>query len=72
MGKNLKVGIMVLMVAVVFAAAPALAQDKLVVWWNKSFVPAQDDAFKEVVQKWEKKTGKQVDLSFFALPRPPC
>jgi len=72
MGKNLKVGIMVLLVAVAFAAAPALAQDKLVVWWNKSFVPAQDDAFKEVVQKWEKKTGKQVDLSFFALPDHPA
>ena len=39
MGKNLKVGIMALMIAVVFAAAPALAQDKLVIWWNKSFVP---------------------------------
>ena len=72
MGKNLKVGIMVLMVAVVFAAAPALAQDKLVIWWNKSFVPQQDEAFKEIVQKWEKKTGKQADLSFFALPDHPA
>lgn len=53
-----------------FAAPPAGAQ--LVVWWNKSFVPQQDEAFKEVVQKWEKKTGKQVDLSFFALPDHPA
>jgi multiple sugar transport system substrate-binding protein len=72
MGKNLKVGIMVLMVAVVFAAAPALAQDKLVIWWNMSYVPQQDVAFKEIVQKWEKKTGKQADLSFFALPDHPA
>ena len=72
MGKNLKVGIMALMIAVVFAAAPALAQEKLVIWWNKSFVPQQDEAFKEIVQKWEKKTGKQADLSFFALPDHPA
>jgi multiple sugar transport system substrate-binding protein len=72
MGKNLKVGIMALMIAVVFAAAPAFAQEKLVIWWNKSFVPQQDEAFKEIVQKWEKKTGKQADLSFFALPDHPA
>jgi len=48
------------------------AQDKLVVWWNKSFIPQQDEAFKEIAQKWEKKTGKQVDLSFFALPDHPA
>jgi multiple sugar transport system substrate-binding protein len=72
MGRKLKFGIMAVLVAVAFAAAPALAQDKLVIWWNKSFVPQQDEAFKEIVQKWEKKTGKQADLSFFALPDHPA
>ena len=71
MGKNLKVGILVLMIAMVFAAAPALAQDKLVIWWNKSFVPQQDEAFKEIVQKWEKKTGKAGGPLFFCSARPP-
>jgi len=72
MGRNLRLGILVLMVAVVFAAAPALAQDKLVIWWNKSLVPQQDEAFKELVQKWEKKSGKPADVSFFALPDHPA
>ena len=31
-----------------FTAPPASAQ--LVVWWNKSFVPQQDEALKEVVK----------------------
>ena len=34
--------------------------------------PHRTTAFKEIVQKWEKKTGKQVDLSFFALPDHPA
>ena len=72
MGKNWKVGLLVLVIAMVFATAPAFAQNKLVIWWNKSFVPQQDEAFKEIVQKWEKKTGKQADLSFFALPDHPA
>jgi len=72
MGKNWKVGLLVLVIAMAFAAAPALAQDKLVIWWNKSFVPQQDEAFKEIVQKWEKKTGKKADVSFFALPDHPA
>jgi multiple sugar transport system substrate-binding protein len=72
MGKNLMLKIMVLAVAAIFFATPAIGQEKLVVWWNKSFVPQQDEAFKEVVQKWEKKTGRQVDLSFFALPDHPA
>jgi multiple sugar transport system substrate-binding protein len=62
--------LLTLVVLTFFAAPPASAQ--LVVWWNKSFVPQQDDAFKEIVQKWEKKTGKTVDLSFFALPDHPA
>lgn len=55
-----------------FAAAPGVAQEKLLIWWNKSFVPQQAEAFKEIVQKWEKKTAKQADLCFFALPDHPA
>jgi multiple sugar transport system substrate-binding protein len=62
--------LLTMVVLIFFAAPPASAQ--LVIWWNKSFVPQQDDAFKEIVQKWEKKTGKTVDLSFFALPDHPA
>ena len=62
--------LLTLVVLAFFAAPPASAQ--LVVWWNKSFIPQQDEAFKEIAQKWEKKTGKTVDLSFFALPDHPA
>src|SRR5512136_202073 len=72
MGKSFMLKAVVLVVVALFFAAPALAQEKLVIWWNKSFVPQQDEAFKEIVQKWEKKTGKQADLSFFALPDHPA
>jgi len=70
--KKWMVILMVLAVGIFTATAPGMAQEKLVIWWNKSFIPQQDEAFKEIVQKWEKKTGKQVDLSFFALPDHPA
>ncbi len=72
MVKKLVVKLMVLAVVIFVATAPGIAQEKLVIWWNKSFIPQQDEAFKEIVQKWEKKSGKQVDLSFFALPDHPA
>jgi multiple sugar transport system substrate-binding protein len=67
-----KVVILFLPVVVLALLATAPAGAQLGVWWNKSFVTQQDDAFKEIVQKWEKKTGKTVDLSFFALPDHPA
>jgi len=70
--KKLMVTLIVLAVAIFVAIGPGMAQEKLVIWWNKSFVPQQDDAMKEIVQKWEKKSGKQADLSFFALPDHPA
>jgi multiple sugar transport system substrate-binding protein len=70
--KKMMVKLMVLAVVIFVATAPGIAQEKLVIWWNKSFVPQQDDAMKEIVQKWEKKSGKQTDLSFFALPDHPA
>jgi multiple sugar transport system substrate-binding protein len=50
---------------------PVLSQETLVIWWNKSFFPQQDDAFRKIVKKWEKKTGKQAELTFFTLPYHP-
>jgi multiple sugar transport system substrate-binding protein len=72
MMKRWAVNVAVLALGILLVTTPAVAQDKLVIWWNKSFVPQQDDAMKEIVQKWEKKSGKQADLSFFALPDHPA
>lgn len=71
MGKGLVPRLTVLLVAAAVFTSPAFAQEKLVVWWNKSFVPQQDKAFEEIARKWEKKTGKSVELSFFPLPDHP-
>jgi multiple sugar transport system substrate-binding protein len=68
--KKIMIPLLALVFLAFFAVPPASAQ--LVVWWNKSFIPQQDEAFKEIAQKWEKKTGKKVDLSFFALPDHPA
>jgi multiple sugar transport system substrate-binding protein len=68
--KKVVIPFLAAVVLVLLATTPASAQ--LVVWWNKSFVPQMDEAFKEIVQKWEKKTGKTVDLSFFAMPDHPA
>ena len=61
--------LLALFVAAFMLTAPALAhaQDKLVIWWNKSFVPPQDEAMKDIVARWEKQSGKSADLSFFSL-----
>ena len=43
----------------------AFAQD-LVIWWNKSYYPEEDQKFEEIVAEFEKEKGIKVDLSFFA------
>jgi multiple sugar transport system substrate-binding protein len=43
----------------------------LVVWWEEGFYPGEDDAVREMMAAFEKKTGKIVELTFFnqdALP----
>ena len=47
-------------------AAPAAAQEKLVVWWQKGFYKSEDDALFEAVKKFEAKTSVKVDLSLYA------
>src|SRR3954452_19824784 len=49
------------------AAGPALAQDKLTVWWVKGFYKSEDDALLEAVKKYEQKSGIKVELSQYAV-----
>ena len=46
--------------------APALAQEKITVWWSKGFYKSEDDALFEAVKKFEQKTGVKVDISQYA------
>ncbi|MGE5738940.1 MAG: carbohydrate ABC transporter substrate-binding protein, partial [Betaproteobacteria bacterium] len=41
-------------------AAPAMAQEKIVVWWVKGFYPSEDAALLEAIKKFEAKTGVKV------------
>src|ERR671910_2124158 len=43
----------------------AFAQD-LVIWWNKSFYPEEDQKFEEIVAEFEAAKGVNVELSFFS------
>jgi len=46
----------------------ALAQEKVVVWWNKGFYEAEDKALEAVIAKWEAANpGKKIELSFIPL-----
>jgi len=45
------------------AAAPAVAQETLTVWWAKGFYKSEDDALFAVIKKFEEKTGVKVELS---------
>ena len=49
------------------AAAPAIAQDTITVWWGKGFYKSEDDALLNVVKKFEAKTGIKVELSQYAI-----
>jgi len=52
----------------VFAAVPsAMAQEKLTLWFNKGFYPAEDEALNKVIAGFEKKTGVKVELSLFGV-----
>ena len=53
-------------VAIGLFATPALAQEKLAIWWAKGFYTAEDDALLAVVKKYEAKTGVKVELTWLA------
>jgi multiple sugar transport system substrate-binding protein len=48
-------------------AAPAAAQERLTVWWQKGFYKAEDDALHAAIRKFEAKhKNVKVDLSLYA------
>jgi multiple sugar transport system substrate-binding protein len=50
------------------AAGPALAQEKLTVWWVKGFYKAEDDALFAAIRKFEEKNkGIKVELSQYPV-----
>jgi len=51
--------------AALLATAPAWAQEKVTVWWEKGFYKAEDDALFAMIKKFEEKTKIKVDLSFY-------
>ncbi len=54
-------------VGLLYAAAPAMAQEKITVWWGKGFYKSEDDALLEAIKKFEAKTGIKVELSQYAI-----
>jgi multiple sugar transport system substrate-binding protein len=51
-----------------YATAPALAQQKTItVWFGKGFYKSEDDALLEAIKKFEAKTGIKVELSQYAI-----
>ena len=50
------------------AAGPALAQEKLTVWWVKGFYKAEDDALFAAIKKFEEKNKNiKIDLSQYPV-----
>ena len=62
-----KICIALAAIGTLFAAAPAAAQEKVVVWWVKGFYPSEDAALYDAVKKFETKTGVKVELSQYAV-----
>jgi multiple sugar transport system substrate-binding protein len=50
-----------------YAAAPAMAQEKITVWWSKGFYKSEDDALIAAIKKFEAKTNIKVELSQYAI-----
>jgi multiple sugar transport system substrate-binding protein len=53
--------------AMLASTGPALAQEKVTVWWVKGFYKSEDDALYAAIKKYEDKTGIKVDLSQYAV-----
>ena len=54
-------------IGLLMAAGPAMAQEKIVVWWGKGFYRSEDDALLKTISKFEAKTGIKVELSQYAI-----
>ncbi len=63
-----KIGLACALVAAgLWAAGPAMAQEKITVWWGKGFYKAEDDALYAAIKKFEAKYPKyKIDLSLYA------
>ena len=59
----MRVRAVLLAAALVLAPLGARAAD-LVVWWEDEFSPGEDDAVREMMAAFERKTGKTVELAF--------
>ncbi len=54
-------------IASMLAATPAMAQEKLTVWWTKGYYKGEDEALFAAIKKFEAKHPKiKVDLSLYA------
>lgn len=54
--------------AALLGAAPAMAQEKLTVWWVKGFYKSEDDALLAAIKKFEAKNPKiKVELSQYPI-----
>ena len=53
--------------AIALSATPAIAQERLTVWWEKGFYKAEDDALLAAIRRFEAKTGVKVELSQYAV-----
>ena len=54
--------------AALLVALPALAQEKLTVWWVKGFYKAEDDALFAAIKKFEEKNkGIKIELSQYPI-----
>jgi multiple sugar transport system substrate-binding protein len=54
--------------ACLIGAAPAMAQEKLTVWWVKGFYKAEDDALFAAIKKFEEKhKGVKIELSQYPV-----
>src|SRR3954462_7829641 len=56
----------ILLTAALVLAPLAVRAADLVVWWEKGFNPEEDQAVRETVAAFEQKTGKKVELAFYA------
>ncbi|MET0710868.1 MAG: ABC transporter substrate-binding protein, partial [Tardiphaga sp.] len=50
-----------------YGIAPALAQEKITVWFSKGFYRSEDDSLIAAIKKFEAKTNIKVELSQYAI-----
>ena len=62
------ISIAIAAIGLLYAAAPAMAQQKTItVWFGKGFYKSEDDALYEAIKKYEAKSGVKVELSQYPI-----